>query len=292
MRATLIYKPHPGGQEQPQDVVAALKRTGYDRVDVPRYDRAQMVNQLAEPGDLVVAAGGDGTVGAALMALAGRGVPLAILPRGHANNIARTLGAPRELDAWGAGLARPRRVAMDVGTFVGAGGPGRFVESVGVGLFHHVLAVRATEAHKKKPTALELVRDTLETYAPSTWRVTVDGQDRSGSYLFVEAMNIRYLGPNVQLAPRAAVDDGALDVVFAGLAERDALRAYLARLGAGEREVAPPALPTVRARRVRIELGGHRARVDDDERPQHTPDPGERVEVSLEPGAVTVLLPA
>ncbi len=47
---------------------------------------------LDVPADLVVAAGGDGTVGAAARALAGSGVPLGVMPLGTANNVARSLG--------------------------------------------------------------------------------------------------------------------------------------------------------------------------------------------------------
>ena len=50
------------------------------------------------PGDkLVFAVGGDGTVRACAHALAGRAIPLAIVPRGTANLFARALGAPSDL---------------------------------------------------------------------------------------------------------------------------------------------------------------------------------------------------
>jgi diacylglycerol kinase family enzyme len=53
---------------------------------------------VGRPGDkLVFAIGGDGTVRACAHALAGRGIALAIVPRGTANLFARTLGVPSDL---------------------------------------------------------------------------------------------------------------------------------------------------------------------------------------------------
>ena len=44
------------------------------------------------PADLFIAAGGDGTVAEVIHEAAGTGVPVALLPIGTANNIARSLG--------------------------------------------------------------------------------------------------------------------------------------------------------------------------------------------------------
>src|SRR5208282_6459043 len=53
---------------------------------------------VADGASLVFAAGGDGTVRACAEALAGAGVPLAIVPLGTANLTARALGVPTQAD--------------------------------------------------------------------------------------------------------------------------------------------------------------------------------------------------
>src|ERR1700735_2637164 len=70
----------------------------------PGAGQAQMSVQAAV--DLVLASGGDGTITACAAALAGSGIPLAVLPAGTGNLLARNLGLPLEL---GAALA----VALD-----------------------------------------------------------------------------------------------------------------------------------------------------------------------------------
>ena len=77
-----------------------------------------------------MAAGGDGTVRACAHALAGTGVPLAIVPRGTANLAARALGLPSRLDAaLAAGFGgRDRRIDL-------AGADGMlFAAMAGIGL--------------------------------------------------------------------------------------------------------------------------------------------------------------
>lgn len=49
---------------------------------------------LERPGDLVVAAGGDGTIAKVARQMAHRGTPLTVMPLGTANNIARPCASP------------------------------------------------------------------------------------------------------------------------------------------------------------------------------------------------------
>ena len=96
---------------------------------------------VAAGARLVFAAGGDGTVRACAEALAGTGVPLAIVPLGTANLIARALGVPawegRALEAGFGGRDRP----IDLGRADGPGAGGTwFAAMAGIGLDAAVVA--------------------------------------------------------------------------------------------------------------------------------------------------------
>ena len=70
---------------------------------------------LADGAELVVVAGGDGTVRSVGTVLAGTGVPLALLPSGTGNLLARNLGIPLEVEAAARVAASGRTAALDVG---------------------------------------------------------------------------------------------------------------------------------------------------------------------------------
>jgi diacylglycerol kinase family enzyme len=89
---------------------------------------------LAAGADLVVAAGGDGTVRACAEALAGTGVPLALVPLGTANLVARALGVPaqagRALEVAFGGRDR----LIDLGRVTGTGGASETGRDAGTGV--------------------------------------------------------------------------------------------------------------------------------------------------------------
>jgi hypothetical protein len=63
----------------------------------------------------------------------------------------------------------------------------------------------------------------VRTLPLTRWRIELDGQDLSGDYLLVEAMNMPCAGPNLCVAERGDPGDGHLEVVLAGESEREAL---------------------------------------------------------------------
>src|SRR5262245_17508619 len=125
MRVSLFYNEGAGDGISLERIVRALHRQRHQLVCIVEKDPEALIRG---PSDLVVAAGGDGTVSAAARALAGRGVPLAILPLGTANNIARCLGTDGSIEQVIESWRTARRRPFDLGTVHGAWGREWFVE--------------------------------------------------------------------------------------------------------------------------------------------------------------------
>jgi diacylglycerol kinase (ATP) len=269
MRISLVHNPTAGGGEDAGDVVQLLTDAGHQVRR--RSSKRDWKRLLQDPGDLVVAAGGDGTVRKVALAAADRGLRFAVLPIGTANNIAKTLGmlgdAHELVESWSADPPLERR--LDVGEVSGARATRRFVESVGGGPVAELIR-RGDEVEedvqllgRETDRGLHVLAEELRDASPRRWRISADEVDLSGDYLAVEVLNIRFVGPNVPLAPEADPSDGLLDVVLIGEEDRDAVLAYLEKrlnLASG----AMPSLRTARAKRVELVAPiGVRLHVDD-----------------------------
>lgn len=293
MRATLMHNPRAGDGKPSRDTLLALLRdAGYE----PAYRSTKekgWKEALDDPGGLVVAAGGDGTVTKVAERLIGRGVPLAILPVGTANNIATSLGVTGPPEELVAGLASARRRGVDVGVARGPWGERRFFETVGVGIFTHTVALAESGAvpepersERELHRDVHLLQSTLAAHTPRRWRVALDGRDLSGEYLLLEALNFGCFGPNLCLVPGADPGDGWLDVVLVTVDDRALLEEHLReRLRGGG---TPPELPVRRGRRLR--LGGPLDDLHVDDEVELGEDEGE-VDVGLEVHALELLLP-
>ncbi len=281
-RATLLYNPNAGTAIDPRTVIEAIADVGFD---VRAVRKAELDEALVDPGDVVVVAGGDGTVALAARRLAGTGVALVVLPSGTANNIGRALGVGADLETVARTLDDPHEVRIDLGRCDGLGWHERFVEGVGVGVFAHVLTERASKKDKPQERALALLREVVDDYPPQSFGLNVDGDELSDRFLLVAVMNVCCIGPNLALAPDARVDDGELDVVLARADLRSAFLEYLDRRLEGDDAATLP-FERRRARHVRIDGDEHSLHVDASGRTLHG-----SLDVGVIEGAVRLWLP-
>jgi diacylglycerol kinase family enzyme len=272
VRVTLIHNPGAGSQEE--DAAAKLVRLLEDEghaVTAKSSDDPDWKEALAAPADLIAVAGGDGTVARVAKAMVGRGIPVAPLPAGTANNIARTLGLverPWEelVRAW----PEARRVKLDVATARGPWGEQHFIEGVGAGLFACLLGssdparrlAQASQPRERVALALEILRKRAVDCEAIEMKASLDGEDISGRYLLFEAVNLMYVGPSLFLAPDSQPGDGTFEVVMVTEAERDRLQNYLATWQENRERLS--VLPTRRGKRLRLQWTGFELHIDDE----------------------------
>ena len=271
MRVALVHNPEAGsGDHVGADLLARLRAAGHD-ASYASTEAASLSRALDSSPDVVLAAGGDGTVGAVARLMVARtpNVPLAILPIGTANNLARSLGVHGSVDEVVSGLHSQTRRSLDVATARAAWGTVRFVESAGVGLFAAMLRDAEREQRQddgssgspKKRARGARLRRVMDRARARHWRIDADGKDMSGLYLFAATLNIAYVGPGLGLAPSADAGDGRLDLLLVREEDRQALGEYLDALGHDEE--ATLTIPTRRVNRVTLEWSAVHGHVDD-----------------------------
>jgi diacylglycerol kinase family enzyme len=197
MRVSLLYNQSAGDGVPLDRIRGAIVQHGHDVVQVVEKD-SDAAGLLDSGPDIVAAAGGDGTVALAAHVLAGQRVPLAILPLGTANNIAKSVGVQGPIDDLVAGWATARRLPLDLGVADGGWGRRHFVEAVGGGLVPAAISDMASRsdgdalpAPAKVAGAARTFGDVLARLEPVEWTIVADGVRLDGLFLLVEVLNIR-----------------------------------------------------------------------------------------------------
>lgn len=169
---------------------------------------------MAEGPDLLVAGGGDGTIACAAMHAAGTDVALGVLPLGTANDFARTLEVPRDLERAVAALRGSRVVDVDLGRVDGRA----YLNVASVGLSVAVTE-RLTPRLKRRLGPMAYPVATLLAYrghAPFRARLEFPDGDLEtlefDDLLQVAVGNGRHYGGGNTVSPTASLDDGTLDV--------------------------------------------------------------------------------
>jgi diacylglycerol kinase (ATP) len=227
---------------------------------------------LKKPCDIIAIAGGDGTVGKVARRLVDSPIPIAILPLGTANNIGHAMGLTgRALEPLIAEWESARRIRFDIGEAKGPWGSNYFVEGVGLGLFAATILNLEERQDPKLAAAvcredeitrvLQILKEQVQKHRPKKIKVRLDDEDLSDDYVLIQALNIRYAGPNLDLAPGADTNDGLLDVVLLPRGEEGKLSRYLTHCI--NRKSAKANLTVRRGRRLQIKSDGLPVHIDD-----------------------------
>jgi len=301
VRVTLIHNPG-AGKHVADDLKQLLHliRAARHEVAYQSCKDDDWAKALDAQADLVAVAGGDGTVARVVKKMVGRGVPVAPLPAGTANNISTTLGITgRPLEELVRGWEGARRVRLDLGIAEGPWGKRYFAEGVGIGLFAHTVPIVDSDPKLKQMKtpadkvnfALQKIKERLEHIPPTSLKGSLDGKDVSGRYLMFEALNIPYVGPNLYLAPDSKQGDGQFDLVLVTEAERARMLENLAHWQ--EKRPRLAVLPSHQGKHLRIEWSGFPVHIDDEFWPAEGEKPDSksgRIDLRIQEAAVEVLV--
>ncbi|MFE0025598.1 diacylglycerol kinase [Amycolatopsis sp. NPDC059021] len=269
-----------------------LRDRGVDVLDVAGGDAEDAFRLAAEAVrqrvDALVVVGGDGMICLALQALTGSDVPLGIVPAGTGNDHARAYGLPTgDPEAAADVIADGHVETVDVGRIEADDGTRRYFGSVLAAGFDSLVNDRANRLRWPRGRArynLAILAE-FANLRPLPFRLTLDnGLVLEQDVLLAAVGNTASYGGGMRICPGADHTDGLLDVtVVRAMPRRTALR-FLPTVFAGT-HVRHAGVDTYRTASVRLESPGITTYADGE---PVAPLP---VEVSVLPGALTVLVP-
>ena len=289
-KLALIVNPVAGGGRPARalpEVQAALRAKGFEQ----RFDYTKSLEharelavEAAANGEVAVAFGGDGLIGAVAGALKNTDGVVGILPGGRGNDLCRVLGIPRRPVAACGVLASGVERRLDLGeaggrTFAGIASCG--FDSLVNQIANDTRVVRGSPVY-----ALALLR-ALPRFKAAQFEVTLDdGAPREFTGYSVAAANSKQFGGGMLLAPNASLTDGLLDVVI--IEDMPKLRFLrLAPTVFSGRHVRKRGVDVVRGREVHISASERFTLYADGEPIAELP-----VTIRVLPGAVRMIVPA
>jgi diacylglycerol kinase (ATP) len=170
--------------------------------------------------DVVVAAGGDGTVNEVVNGLDGFDTPLGVLPLGTANDFARQVGIPADADHAMDVILQRRPVRVDTASMNGR----RFLNVSTGGLGAQVTAETPAEAKEQLGAVAYAISGVRKLADLEPIRARVNSPDFAfeGDVLIFAVGIMRATGGGAMLTPQASATDGLLDLcIVESMSRRD-----------------------------------------------------------------------
>lgn len=264
-RAALIINPASGGagQADMNRLEGIATGMGYE-LDVIETERAGHATELAAEAigsfDIVIAAGGDGTITETVNGLAGTDIPLGIVPLGTANVLARETGIPLTPHmAFEAALSRAPQ-SISLGHMEAGGLSSYFCLMAGVGYDASVVHNVNTGLKKVIGKGAYVLKalETLALWSAPELGVTVDG--KANECQTVVICNARKYGGDLIMAPGADIGKPGFEVIMLKGKGRTELMNFLISFGlmnASARHLNGRNVEVVSGQDIRVEGNAH-----------------------------------
>ena len=242
------------------DVLTTVRQAGFSPEVLPATtgpDAEEQARKAVAAGTrAVVAVGGDGTVHAALQAVAGTSTPLAMIPAGTGNDLVRALGVPTDPAA--AARAAAEDLAAGTARTVDAGRTGdRWWATVLCCGFDSAVSDRANRMRwprgRRRYDVAVLAE--LARLRPRELTLVLDGVSQTLSITMVAVGNTPWYGGGMKICPGADPADGLFDVTVVGATTRLELMRTKPLLMSGA-HVDHPSVSVFRAARVELSSPG------------------------------------
>ena len=228
MQAVLIFNPTSGistvakkrmsPEETERAILEGLREGGIEPqiLHTTLEDGGKdMARRAADEGaELVIAAGGDGTIHTVASGLVGTQSILGIIPTGTMNNVALSLNIPDTIPAACFAIANGETRIIDMGKV----NEHVFLEVAGVGLEAKLAPAGEALKHRELRSIMHGIVSGLKTFfgfKAARMSIAVDGgKPYSYRALQVTICNAPFYGLHLHTAPQILMDDGLLDVII------------------------------------------------------------------------------
>ena len=216
MNLTCIINPRAGYRGKPRTIAEAVHRVveplGWQVTTVLTQGPGQateLAREAVRQSELVVAAGGDGTIHEVAVALVGTQAALGIIPCGSGNGLARALRVPTNMRKAVELLPNGQRRAMDVGRM----NEHYFFTTAGVGLDAEI-AARFNAGHHSRGVLpyFRCGASAWLDYEPEPLILRIGSERIEERPLVMAVANTDQYGAGAIIAPGALPDDGLLKV--------------------------------------------------------------------------------
>ena len=216
MKYLFILNPISGGRKNPTKIKSAVDRIfqnsdhTYEFVFTSYAGEAKILSQNgAKDGfDVVVAAGGDGTINEVATGILGTEAALGIIPLGSGNGLARSFGVPLDLSKSIDFLINPKITSVDVGK----ANDHYFFGVCGLG-YDAIVGKKFQEFGTRGPLPYFLIGiKELVRYKPEKVCLNFNDQQIEVSPLLITISNTKQYGNGAIISPNADPQDGKLEI--------------------------------------------------------------------------------